>query len=123
MQRDLKFRMPINNADGTFKEWFYWGFIFDDGFTGPHSGHRNCQSYQFIGLHDTNGISIYEGDVCRALAGEEHQGCREFDVKGVVKFLSGAFYIVDKNLNCYDFGSFEQTFVLGNTIENPELPK
>lgn len=60
----LKFRQPIYNADGTFKEWHYWGFGvgIEDEFVTPHSGYRKAPSQQFTGMQDAKGEDIYRGD-------------------------------------------------------------
>lgn len=67
----IKFRQAINNPDGSFKKWHYWGLdINGDGeFVGPHSKHRENPSQQFINSRDADGTEIYQGDYLKAPSG------------------------------------------------------
>jgi uncharacterized phage protein (TIGR01671 family) len=77
---------------------------------------------QFTGLTDKNGKEIYEGDICRILSGEEHQGYREYDQKGIIKYSGLSFDLVVDNVwqGIYNGPDFD-IIVLGNIHENPEL--
>lgn len=114
--KTIKFRQPIREKDGTFKEWFYWGFI-DGDFISPalqsNGLHSRPESQQFTGLHDKNGKEIYEGDIVQ---------------RGIIVFQDGKF-----QGNYYEEGgSLAEVWeddlcqerdieVLGNIHENPEL--
>lgn len=119
MQRELKFRMPILNPDGSFKEWFYWGFGADtkeyeqgDEFTGPHSGYRKCPSQQFINSRDAALVDVYEGDILLAPSG------RLMVVTWHENELRWVGYDKDDHLFNLNMGILR---VIGNTTENLEL--
>ena len=138
MQRDLKFRMPINNADGTFKEWFYWGFGVgvEDEFTSPHSAYRKCPSEQFTGLQDKNGVDIYEGDILGEITHKVRLDGTKVDGSEYEAAPMEVLWVVDKwatrqNLPWLDHAhisgnlhiSAKYFSVIGNTTENPEHSK
>jgi len=120
--RKIKFKQPILNKDGSFKEWFYWGFIGEQNeFITPHSDYRRCSSHQFTGILDKNGKEIYEWDACRIRGGEQYQGYTEIDITGIIKFGFGSFNLVTKNEIHYSFDQYDSIEILGNIHENPEL--
>ncbi len=63
----IKFRQPIRNRDGSFKEWFYWGDIDEKEWRDPAT-HLNGQetrreSQMFTGKQDCKGVDVYDGDI------------------------------------------------------------
>lgn len=80
--------------------------------------HQNFELMQFTGLHDKNGVEIYEGDIM-----QDHNGF------GVVEWHSSAFRVNYRNGYAkwfYDYtlkGEFESIEVIGNIYQHPELLK
>ena len=112
--REIKFRQPIFNDDGSFRLWHYWGF-FNKEFISPYS--PLIDSQQFIGLPDKNGTKIYEGDIVRA---QQWEG-------GKLVWISGQ---VNYDVQCCRWmigttavsGTIDaHRHIMGNIYENPEL--
>lgn len=121
MSREIKFRQPIFNLDGTFREWHYWGYMHGDIVNwadfkqyGASKITDPKDSLQYIGKKD-----IYEGDILGEL---DDPNC----------FLivwdedhARFGYILQNNGNSgvgeitNDF--LENEKVIGNIIQNPEL--
>lgn len=78
---------------------------------------------QFTGLKDRNGEDIYEGDIVNALGGEYHEGCREYDVTGEIKWAGNGFDIMCGTTGMgWGFADgFDSIEIIGNVFENPEL--
>ena len=66
---------------------------------------------QYTGLKDSKGVEIYEGDIIKYLS----------SYYGIVKFYNGSF--VRGNDNGYADIDGENSEVIGNIYENPELLK
>lgn len=71
--REIKFRQPIYNKDGSFKEWFYWGLFKDTGeWVNIHCPSKQVvvnqiitdpfQSEQLL-AYDKDKNEVYENDI------------------------------------------------------------
>ena len=113
MSREIKFRTFFN---GMMSKPFKFGeaVCFSDG---SASVGRNFELMQFTGLHDVNGVEIYEGDII-----SDHIGT------GVVKYAEsfGAFRVSYGDGYAkwfYDYlkSEFRYVRIIGNIHQNPEL--
>ncbi|MDP5205471.1 YopX family protein [Alishewanella sp. SMS9] len=122
MNRVIKFRQF------AMGKMFYWGFgaVGDEShFSGPVSGsgvlpHKSPQM-QFTGLHDVNGVEIYEDDILY---------CSLTDCNGVSnKYIGKVFYqeyefcieLDDGHWPVASFFCADKFKVIGNIYQNPEL--
>lgn len=114
---EYKFRQPIMDVKGNFKEWFYWGFI-DGQFIQPaiHLNGNDTRNESDIctGLCDKNGIYVYSNDYVK-----------HGDAIFIIKYNNGAFkasYVMGdlgvrraKNISC---GTIIKKFeVVGNKYQ------
>jgi hypothetical protein len=124
--REIKYRIPWINGDGSFSGFTYWGRIdhkshsSSECFTSPGQwgGRRAKPDEQFTGLRDKNGKEIYEGDIVRWDINQSHP-------IGIVDYIDsfGGYdlkNIYDDYHVCNDWGRGEYE-VVGNIHENPEL--
>lgn len=109
--RQIKFRVPHFNYNGSFSHFSYWGAIDNGTFVSPSSTNNTTKGWhqQFTGLHDKNGVEIYEGDVVRS----ETYNMDKKEVRWSYTYWSPFLYYMS---------SVEEYFeVIGNIYENPEL--
>ena len=80
----------------------------------------DCPVMQFTGLHDRNGVEIYEGDIIgvhRTVGGICRIGYCEFEKgKYVNKYKNTSFA---EEIGIY--GSLQEIEIIGNIHQNPEL--
>lgn len=75
---------------------------------------------QFTGLHDKNGVEIYEGDVLD-IENEGYPFVKNW--KGIVKFIDGSYLIenFEGTDGEYLFDETREVKVIGNIHEHPHL--
>jgi len=85
--------------------------------TGKEDFWKDAVWMQFTGLHDLNGVEIYEGDICLKHWDKSVYGDRE-PVKGVIKWVSfGGRYTHES------FGEHPYYCELYENLTNPEYPR
>lgn len=111
--REIKFR-----AWDKKKGVMFIPYIINPGLKSVMFRNRNyryplqCELMQFTGLHDCNGVEIYEGDIVKD----------EFGNIGVVKWRVSGFEQEMTNTTGW-WVIQEQGVVIGNVHQNPELIK
>lgn len=116
--REIKFRAWDTKMNYMFSGTSIRGLMLDKCFTEEVD---RLILEQFTGLHDKNGVEIYEGDICIV-------SLSYFKIKNekaTVIFLNGAFQF---QYGCEQFFSkphdaWDEVEVIGNIHENPELLK
>ena len=105
--REIKFRAFSKKSKGMVLTE-YATFLKDDEL----NIYDDYVVMQYTGLHDKNGVEIYEGDVVSNKI-----------IKGNVRFTNGYFVVYDKNDDYILLSSccVETIEVIGNVYENPEL--
>jgi hypothetical protein len=109
MNREIKFRQPIRNKDGSFKEWFYWD-IFSSPAIQQNGLDTRKESQQFTGLLDKDKNPIFQGDILRRYTGHKF-------IASVGEFALGSPH----QASCFGYHWHEGDEIIGNTIENPNL--
>ena len=123
--REIKYRIPWINGDGSFSGFTYWGRIdhkshsSSECFTSPGQwgGRRAKLDEQFTGLRDKNGKEIYEGDIVTV------RGSKRTGIYATKIVYSGQGFRLKSNKSVVvDGSSFAAIIsVIGNIHENPEL--
>lgn len=128
----LKFRQPILNKDGTFKEWFYWGDT-EDGWVEAAiqlNGHdTRRQSQRYTTQTNLDGKDIYEGDWVRMYFVDKLGKRISYnDDPPKLVHWNGSFFLPLYPCTCGcchheedDFTMGHDYEVIGNNYENPEL--
>ena len=123
--REIKFRQPLFNTNGTFKEWHYWGNL-ADGFVSPITRKYivdvkiadSIDSLQYTGLKDVNDKEIYEGDILEFDNGDKVILKTE---DAWLEFYCEAIGDVDCEDQWRDLYRIERAEIIGNIHENKNL--
>lgn len=113
--REIKFRAWVLGKMYEVKnlEWD-WGHLIittDGGWIALPDPEAHLM--EFTGLHDKNGVEIYEGDILQGTMGDE---------TWIVKFNKGCFQVFSYGEADYCLQDFyDEVTVIGNIHENPEL--
>ena len=79
----------------------------------PSRSIHSVELMQFTGLKDRFGNEIYEGDIINGYGGAEWNGCYEFDLWGVIKYMGAGFFLSQNN--------DEERYNLTHLYENMEI--
>jgi uncharacterized phage protein (TIGR01671 family) len=113
--REIKFRVWNKEMETMSSNWFALNCLVHHE-EGKKSLIKNVVM-QFTGLKDKNGVEIYEGDICR-LDSWTPSICEVLFDRGGFCFRSN---VNDSYYN--DCKYLENSVVIGNIYENPELLK
>lgn len=90
-----------------------------DGVTGIEVDYKTIG--QFTGLTDTNGVKLFEGDICKAMIYDNRVICK-MGVVGEVRYEDGTFEFTCEYGDFYIFCVNDENFeIIGNVYDNPEL--
>jgi len=133
MSREIKFRAWDGKKMYSPDELIQFG---NEGITTGYFDPSGCPKYsdhklmQYTGLKDRAGREIFEGDILRFLDGQDCSTESGFDWDeymniGAIRWSETEARYVISNLNMLDIDTFidqiEETEVIGNIYENPDL--
>ena len=111
MSREIKFRAWDEEELEFYKYDLTWHIVNDERFS------RNMYGLileQFSGLHDKNGVEIYEGDIIT----DDPDKCILYSIE----FIKGCFVAVSKDREeIFTFEHRDDFLKIGTKLENPEL--
>ena len=130
--RDIKFRgvtakgsmvfgYLVNDKEGSTNYWNEYSkricWYLEEGGS-ANAPVKNGTVGQFTGLHDKNGVEIYEDDIVKPLS---KGWCGDF-LTGVITYKGGSFAPESKGIS-WSFNGINCEYheVIGNIHENPEL--
>jgi uncharacterized phage protein (TIGR01671 family) len=122
MNREIKFRV-WDSTNKCFIPSPYWYLdpVGPGRWQSDHTEMANCHIQQYTGLKDKNGKEIYEGDYVKFL----NHKTNEIKIAEVFWYDDEAGFFVgsqSKMIRPIEFSSIiEDTEVIGNIYENPEL--
>ncbi len=129
MSREIKFRLPVFYAGGSFDRFHYWGEI-GKSFVSPPSLSNRISSYgsqQFTGLLDNSGNRIYESDIISMFKHVNevvyHRGAFGYNIFLAVNEVEFISFTQNTNIDIDENGLLEQCEIIGNIHENGELLK
>ena len=117
----IKFRIWL---DGRFH---YWGFI-DRAFIGLPSSNTEPltleelerRSQQFTGLHDKNGVEVYEGDIIKRYDNEWIAKVIYLNTENHSSFQLEYFHLPTESRGLTGYFQVDVLEVIGNIHENKE---
>ena len=120
MSREIKFRAwykPFGDR-GVFPGRYVYG---NKVISFHNMSPDKYELEQYTGLHDVNGIEIYEGDIVSASSGVP--GDLEENITGEVKYEDGSYWVDSGSKGTRLWSETVFMKVIGNIHENPELLK